>query len=361
MEEKKVIIASGGTGGHINPAVAVAKYLNKKNYKVLVVGNDKIEKYLKDGKIEYKIIESGSSLTRPKSVLNILKGIFQSLKIVFDFKPSVVIGFGSYATLPVLIVCKLKRVPILLHEGNSFIGRINKLFLGGARYLFTSFQEIYGMNIKYSNKIHFTGIPMRSEVKELYDNIYTYPKEGEKLTILITGGSGGASFFSNRFLDTFQYIDEKIRKTMRIFHQVKEKDEVEKVKLFYDKLNIESDVRTFFDDLPGKILESHLVICRSGAGTISEISVVGRPVIFFPSPNVVNNHQMYNAKFFERNGAGIILEEALFVPIDFARTLVSIIDNKTKLIQMAEKVKSMANLDAEKEIEKIVAGLCEEV
>lgn len=356
--EKKVIISTGGTGGHINPAIATAQYLIKNKIDVLIVGNDKIEKYLINKDINYKIIKCGSTLKSFKSIFNIFKGFLQSLKIIFSFKPSVVVGFGSYTTLPMLLASKLMRKTILLHEGNSFIGKINNFFLKNAEYLFTSFQEIYGININYSNKIYFTGVPIKDEIRKYYNNEYTLPKNGEKFNILITGGSGGASFFSGNFLETFNYFEQNFRKNLRIFHQVKEKDELHKVKVFYDNLGIENEVKIFFDDMPEKISESHLVICRSGTGTASELSVIGRPVIFFPSPNVANNHQMYNANFYKKNDAAIVFEEKYFIAKEFSKVLRDLIQNKDKLISLAKNIKPLVALDAEEKIYKIVDEIC---
>ncbi len=356
--EKRVIISTGGTGGHINPAIATAEYLIKNNINVLVIGNDKIEKYLIGKNINYKVIKCGSTLKSFKSLFNIFFGFLQSLKLIFSFKPQVIIGFGSYTTLPVLLASKFTKKSILLHEGNSFIGKINNFFLKDAEYLFTSFQEIYGIKINYSNKIYFTGVPIKEEIRKLYNNEYFPPKKNEKFKILITSGSGGASFFSDAFLEVFDYFDKNIKNNLKIYHQVKIEEELEKVKSFYDNLNIENEVKMFFDDMPEKILESHLVICRSGIGTASELAIIGRPVIFFPSPNVTNDHQLYNANFYKKNDAALVFEEKYFIAKEFSKTLLELIKNNEQLISLAKNIKTLAVLDAEERIFKIVDEIC---
>lgn len=356
--EKKVIISTGGTGGHINPAIAMAEYLIKNKFDVMVVGNKNIEKYLKGKDIKYKVIDCGYSVKNFKSLFNIFKGVMESFSIIHKFGAGVVLGFGSYTTLPTLLVAKVMKKIILLHEGNSFLGRTNSFFLKDAEYLFTSFQEVYGVNINYSDKIYFTGIPMKEEIKKLYNNTYTLPKDGEKFKILITSGSGGASFFSDSFLETFSFVDKKLRSGLKIYHQVKEAEEVELVKTFYESVGIESEVKMFFDDLPQKILESHLVICRSGSATASELAVIGRPAIFVPSPNVKDDHQLYNANFYEKNGAGIVLEEKYFIANNFAKELTKIIKDKNQLKTLAENIKSLVIMDTEEKICKIVEESC---
>lgn len=356
--EKKVLIATGGTGGHINPALALAEHLIGNKFEVLITGNEKLKSYISAKDINYKIISSGSSLKNFKSLFNIFKGFFQSLWLLFRFKPAVVIGFGSYCTFPVLLASKFMKKTILLHEGNSFVGKVNNCFLKNAEYIFTSFQEIYGININQCNKIYFTGVPVKNEIKKYYGNEYSLPKANEKFKILITGGSGGASFFSGIFLETFNNIDKNIKDNLKIYQQVKEEEELHKVKTFYENLGIDCEVKMFFDDLPQKMLESHLVICRSGVGTASELTIIGRPTIFVPSPNVANDHQLYNANFYKKSGAALMLEEKNFSVNNFANELNELIKNGEKLKNLAKNIKAMAILDAGEKIERIVNDIC---
>ena len=141
MEQKKIIISTGGTGGHIFPAIVLAKYLKKNKFDVLLIGNKKIDDYIKKDELEYKIINSGYNLKSFKSIKNIIYGIIQSVKIFKEFKPDLVVGFGSYATLPVLIVAYFKKINLYLHEQNSHIGRINRFFSKYAKFCFLLFKE----------------------------------------------------------------------------------------------------------------------------------------------------------------------------------------------------------------------------
>lgn len=338
-----IIISTGGTGGHIIPAVALAEYFLTKKYNVVVVGDDNTEKYIKNDKITFKKIESSSSLKSIKSLFTIFKGFLQSLKIIKKENPDIVIGFGCYTTFPMLLASKVKNIPIFLHEGNAFVGKVNRTFSKYCINLFTSFQEIYGIDVKQSDKIIFSGSIVREEVKKYYNDLYK--KNDDKINILITGGSGGASFFSKEFIKVFLHIDKKIKNNLFIYHQVKTKEELDGVKLFYNKENIKSEVKLFFDDLPEKIYNSDLVVCRCGIGTLSELSVIGRASIMVPSPNVANNHQFYNARFFERNKACVLLEESSFVAQNFADTFVDVINNR--LEELANNIKAMAVVDAD--------------
>jgi UDP-N-acetylglucosamine--N-acetylmuramyl-(pentapeptide) pyrophosphoryl-undecaprenol N-acetylglucosamine transferase len=351
MDSKKVILTAGGTGGHIFPAIVVGLGLKDKGYDVLLVGDSKIEKYASESGFNYKMVNSGYSLKSFRSIYNIVRGVWQSFSIVHRFRPDLIIVFGSYITLPMLVVGKLLGIKFCLHEQNSHIGDVNRLFLKYAKCLFTSFQEMYGIRINYSDKIYFTGSPIRRQIRKLCGTSnYKYPEDDEQFNILITSGSGGASFFSREFIKIFASMRKETKAKINIFHQVKQEEELELVKTFYSKELIKNEVKLFFDDMPEKLLYSHLVIARSGMGTASELAAMGRPVIFVPSPNVKNNHQLSNANFFKRNGACIVLEENCFIPTDFAARLEPLVYDREKLENLASNIKKLAAIDAEERI-----------
>lgn len=361
MEKSNVLIATGGTGGHIFPALVLGNYLKSKGYEILLTADIRSENILgkNAGNLNYKLIKSGCKLTSLSSIKNILSGIRQSSKIVNNFKPSVVIGFGSYATLPPLLVSRHKKIPFCLHEQNSYIGRINRFFLKDAKYLFTSFQEMYGININYSEKIVFTGNPLRDEVKKFKNDSFSYPNEKENFNILIVGGSGGATFFSTSLKEAFSFLDKKFKARLEVIHQVKEERELDQVREFYSRQNIKARVSRFFDNLPELIDKSHLIIARSGVGTMSEIAAIGRPTIFIPSPNVINNHQYYNATFYKRSNACLVVEEKNFIAADFARTLSLLLEDRNKLETLATNMKKLAVLDAEETVERQIRQIGE--
>ena len=351
-KNKKIMIATGGTGGHIFPAISVAETFKKNGYSVLITVDERGEKYLEKSDLKYKVIKSGYSLFRLKSLMSIMFGFFQSIFTILRFKPDVVTGFGSYTTLPVLMANGIMHKPLFLHEGNAFVGKINKLFLKKSVNMFTSFQEIFNVNIKDSNTLYFAGAVIRNDLKKYTNQEYKY--NGNNLTILITGGSGGASFLSNEFIKVFDFINKDLKSKINVIHQVKTKEELEEVKAFYKKYIIDSEVKTWFDDMPKKMFESDLIVCRSGIGTISEVSALGRPCIMIPSPNVANDHQLYNAKFYSRNNACILLEEKDFVAKDFALKLTNLLNDEGKMTELASNIKSMAILNSNETIFDVI-------
>ena len=352
-KQKRIIITTGGTGGHIVPAVVLAQTLQKKGLDVLVVGDRNIIKYIENKGLNYRIIRAGSSLIKPKSVFNIFMGLLSSYFILKKFNPQIVLGFGCYATLPVLTVAKLLNKTIMLHEQNTNIGKVNGFFLKWAKYIFTSFNEIYGVKLEYSSKIEFTGLPIREEIKQLYNIKYTVDDK-KKFNILITGGSGGASFFTTHFINIFKYFKDKTKEKIKVIQQVKTQEEINIAKNIFNRLNIENEVEQFFFDMPEKIKNANLVIARSGVGTAMELAVAGRPTIFVPSPNVANNHQYYNAKSFSDVNACILLQEKDFDEIKVSSLVENLIYSNEELTKLSNNIRSNTIIDADEKIFSII-------
>jgi UDP-N-acetylglucosamine--N-acetylmuramyl-(pentapeptide) pyrophosphoryl-undecaprenol N-acetylglucosamine transferase len=230
------------------------------------------------------------------------------------------------------------------------VGKVNKLFLPVAKYIFTSFYEIYGINIKYSSKIEFTGNPVRKEIVNLNTLEYKYPSEGEPFNILIIGGSGGASFFTKSFINIFKYFPLELKNKLNIIHQVKMEEEIEIAEQFYKKQSIRHEVKAFFNDIPERMKIANLVVSRAGTGAITELAVVGKAAIFVPSPNVSNNHQFYNAEFFRKNNACLLLEEKDFDEKKFSKVIINLINDEKELKNLSKNIKKLAQLDADKKI-----------
>ncbi|MDR0572234.1 MAG: UDP-N-acetylglucosamine--N-acetylmuramyl-(pentapeptide) pyrophosphoryl-undecaprenol N-acetylglucosamine transferase [Rickettsiales bacterium] len=351
MISKRVIITSGGTGGHIFPAIILGKKLTKEGSEVLFLGDKRLSGYIKGEKVlPFVYVSSGTSLREIKSLWNIVFGVLKSLYTIFKFKPDVIVGFGCYATLPILLAGVILRKKIFIHEQNSHIGKVNKFFSSRAKYIFTSFYEMYGIDIKDTPKIEFTGNLVRDEIKQLYNLTYEYPSENEKFNILITSGSGGASFFAERFINIFKYFPDDLKNKICVIQQVKLKSEIDIVKAFYEKHSIEYETKEFFVDMPQKIKSAHLVVARSGVGTMSELAIAGKPTIFIPSPTVADNHQFFNADFYRKNGACILLEEKCFDEKNFSKIMVDLIQNSKQLKDLSKNIRSFACLDAEDKI-----------
>lgn len=358
-EERKIILTTGGSGGHIIPAIVMANKLKENGFDVKVVGDEQLKKYKNSLETSYEIIPTGKNKSI-KSIFNIIKGIVKSFKILKKEKPKYVMGFGSYASFPILLSAKLLKISIILHEQNSHLGKVNKWFSNHADVIFTSFPELYGLNIENAHKIKCAGNPLRENIKKLYNQEYRYPdfNKGEKFNIFVYAGSGGASFFGNKFLETFEKLNSETKKKIKVIEQVRENDLI-KTKEFFNKNNILNEVKTFFEDINEKFKVANLVICRSGS-SMFELFVAGLPVIFIPSPNVANNHQFYNAEMIEKQNACLLVEEQNFNPNNFAILLESLMNNKEKLNELRENIKNLSTINSDEEILKIISNLFEE-
>lgn len=355
MKEKrikpKIFLATGGSGGHIFPALSVANELTKDDFSVCVIADKIFEKYANNN-INNRIISAGKTLHSFTDVKDIIKGVFQSVNLIKTEKPDLVVGFGSYATLPVLIACLLTRTNFILHEQNTYIGKINKFFAKYAKKVMTSYHELYGINFDDMEKIIYTGNPIRKEMQELNNISYKYPTD-EKLNILITGGSSGAAIFSEYLPKIFDFAHKEEQKKLKIYHQVRE-EYLDQVKEYYKKINLEAVVSPFFKNINEVLEKAHLVIGRAGSGTLNETAVAGKPSILIPLKNSANNHQEINAKIFEKSGASIVVLEKNFNVKDFQKTLFDLVKNKKLLENMAKNAKSMGIANADVQIAKII-------
>lgn len=360
MKEKKVkpkiFLATGGSGGHIFPALSVANELTKNDYNICVIADKVFEKY-SNGNINNRIINAGKNLSSFFNIKEIIKGVLQSRHLIIKERPDLVIGFGSYAALPTLIACVITKTPFILHEQNVYIGKINKFFAKYAQKVMTSYHELYGISFDDMDKIVFTGNPVRHEIQRLNNMPYKYPDEG-KFNVLITGGSSGAEIFSEYLPKIFDFAHKEEQKKIKIFHQVRE-EYLDQVKEYYKKINVEASVSTFFKNIDELLEKAHLVIGRSGSGTLNETAIAGKPMILIPLKNSANNHQEINAKLFERNKSAIIVLEKNFNIPDFQKLFFDLVQNRKLLEEMAKNIKSMSVVDADVKITNIVKEIIE--
>lgn len=351
-QRRKIFLATGGSGGHIFPAVAVAEKLSNEGNNICIVSDSIYEKY-SNNNLNHRIINSGKTLTSFSDVKNIIKGFFQAKSLINFERPDLVIGFGSYATLPMLMACKFTGTPFILHEQNAYIGKINKLFGRYAKKIMTTYHELYGVKFNDMEKIVYTGSPVRQDIKSLYDAKYEYPKDSEKFIIVITGGSAGARIFSEYLPKVFDITHKAEQKNLKVYHQVRP-EYIDSVKDHYKLIGLDAEVSPFFNNMKELLSKAHLVIGRAGSGTLCETAVAGRPSIFIPLPSHGNNRQDVNAKNFEDKGAGIMILEKDFNIRDFRKVLFDLIKDKNRLEEMSKNAKKIAVIDADDNILNVI-------
>ncbi len=359
--QKLIVLATGGTGGHVFPAEALAEVLLAGSRRIVLVTDKRFANF-KTGalsKVETRTIRTGTVAGTPVKkifgIFGLVAGMAQAWLLLRRLKPSVVIGFGGYPSFPTLFAASLLHIPTIIHEQNSVLGRANRLLAGKVGHIATSFPNTLMMEEKDKAKIIVTGNPVRASVRALRNLPYVGLQQDGKVNILVTGGSQGATIFSQVVPAAIALLPESLRARIRIDQQCREAD-VEATRTAYRELGINADVAAFFVDLPTRLAGAHLVIARSGASTIFELAVAGRPAILVPLPTSMDNHQYYNANAFEDVGGGWVMNQNGFTAASLAARLEAFITAPDTLTKAAENAKKLGSLNAAEKLAGIVDG-----
>ncbi len=340
-----MILAAGGTGGHLFPAQALAETLVKRGYRIQLMTDERVRDYGKSFPAEAThIIESASpSPRRPLGLLKLFRGYGVAKKIMKRERPVAVVGFGGYPSFPPVYAASTLRIPCAVHEQNAVLGRANKLLSAKVDVVAGSFDTMTGLPSSAAAKFKITGNPVRAIALE--QKAACYPLAKDKLNLVVFGGSQGAKFFSDFMPSVFAAMPQTARKTLKITQQCRPED-VERVGAQYRALNLECDLQAFFMDMPRRIATAHLVISRSGASTIAELGVIGRPAIMVPLPYAIDNDQLRNAQSFAEAGAGWVCPQGDLSAPDFALFLGRLLSDYAGLKSAAESALRHGKPDA---------------
>ncbi len=361
MDDKHqpVILAAGGTGGHIFPAEALAEILLAQGQRVILVTDSRFAHFTTGAlsRIEKRTIRAGTvGGSLPRKIMGgigLLLGIWQARKIVRELKPKVVVGFGGYPSFPTVFAASRLGIPTVIHEQNSVLGRANRLLASRVRHIATSFPNTQMIAERDKQKTVMTGNPVRSSVKALREVPYASVAQDGKLNILVTGGSLGASVFSEVVPQAIALLPEPLRARVRIDQQCREAD-LPAARALYQKLGVNVDLASFFVDLPTRLAGCHLVIGRSGASTISELATAGRPAILVPLPSAMDNHQYFNANALEDVGGGWVMAQDGFTPASLSARLEAFLTAPATLAKAAENAKKLGSPDAAEKLASLV-------
>ena len=330
----KIWIATGGTGGHVLPALSVATELAKRGHKITISCDGRVSKMVNDGKPKNArrvfIWAAGvGAKSRVKQMIALSKIGISALALIIRFlfsRPDRMVAFGGYASVPAIFAAHVWKIPTYLHEQNAAIGRANKFALRWVKTLMTSFKTVNGMPKDSAARVVYTGLPVR---EDFIKNAHTPLKHENK--ILVTGGSLGA-----QILDEIVPIALAEMKGKKIFitHQTRPEN-VEKLQRFYAEHKIHANVLSFIRDMSTAIVDADLVIGRSGASTVIELETIGRPAILVPLN--INPDQAANAASFEKLGGGFAVAQDKFSSKWLSITLGELFENPTRLDKMANK------------------------
>ena len=297
-----VLLAAGGTGGHLFPAEALAIALDKRGIAVELATDHRAAHYKFPARAMH-IIPSATlrgrdpiSLARTATLLGF--GSAKAWMLLGRVAPKAVVGFGGYPTVPPLLAASWRKIPTVLHEQNSVMGRANAFLAPRVTAIATGFRSLKNFNRHWQNKITFTGNPLRPQVIAAGQNPYAMPADG-KLNLLAFGGSQGARVMSEVVPAAVGQLDARLGMRLNIIQQCRAED-LDAVRATYARLGVAAEVASFFVDLPARIAASHLVVSRSGASTVAELSAIGRPAILVPLPHALDPRRRAHS-FFSRD------------------------------------------------------------
>ena len=306
--KKEIIIATGGTGGHIFPAISLADNLNKNGFGTIITTDKRGLKFIDDKHVHKTFIINSSTLSKKNILISICKvifAIFYSLFFLIKKKPKFIFGMGGYASFPVCFAGMILRIPFIIYENNLLIGKANRYLAPFAKKIFVSYKDIQGISEKYKSKITITGNILR-------ENILNYSKvekneTSNKLNLLVLGGSQAAKIFAEKLPDIF--IKCKANNiNLKIYQQCLSEQKLNLQKK-YDDNNINCELFNFTFDIIKYYNLVNLVITRSGSSALAEVLNCKIPIISIPLSSSSENHQFKNAQYFSEKGFGIMLEE----------------------------------------------------
>lgn len=346
-----IVLAAGGTAGHLFPALALSEALGRRGVDVDLMTDERADKYgLSFPARSIHIVPSATAsgmnpLKAMAAAVTLSRGVASAAKLLGELAPSAVVGFGGYPTFPPLMAARLRGIPTIVHEQNAVLGRANKMLSGRVDRIATSFQKTKFLEGPLLHKVHHTGNPVRQMVLDAARYGYVPPAGNGPIGILVFGGSQGARFLSNTVPPALAMLPPAIKARLQVVQQARPED-VAGVESAYRYAGIASQVATFFKDLPVRMAWSHLVIGRAGASTVAELTVIGRPSLLVPLPHALDNDQLENARRLAESGGAWCIEERDLNATQLASVLLEFLSQPGRLEQMAISARGQGRPDA---------------
>ena len=357
-----LIVAAGGTGGHLFPARALAEEMTRRGYRVDLVTEQRGERYGKGFpacQVHYvpsATLASHSPLAIAKTLCTLVQGTAVAWALMRRTRPAAIVGFGGYPTLPPLIAAKLAGVPVAIHEQNAVMGRANRVLAHLARSIALSWEATNLVPRSAWSRTHVTGAPVRDAVQEWSAQSYSAPTARGAVRLLIFGGSQGAQFFADCVPMAVSSLPQPLKSRLKIVQQCRPED-LERVRFTYGEFGIEAELASFFDNLPERIAKAHLVIARSGASTVAELAVIGRPSILVPLPDALDNDQLENATRLQQSGGAHFYHQADLTPERLTDEIAALLSAPRRLEQAAVSARAFGRCDAVGQLSDLVETL----
>jgi UDP-N-acetylglucosamine--N-acetylmuramyl-(pentapeptide) pyrophosphoryl-undecaprenol N-acetylglucosamine transferase len=359
---RSVMLAAGGTGGHLFPAFALAQELGRRSIPVDLVTDMRGDRYGADfpARAVYRVpsatLAGRSLLGAARTGWMLMRGVAAAFKLLGEVRPGAVIGFGGYPAFPPLVAAKMRRIPSAVHEQNAVLGRANRMLAARVDAIATSFEQTKHLEGPALGRARLTGNPVRDLVIDWSSRAYQAPAHDGPFSLLVFGGSQGARFFSDMVPPALALLPPEMRAALFVVQQCREED-LAGVEQAYRAAGVRAHLATFFPNLPEEMAKAHLVIGRAGASTVAELTVMGRPAILVPLPHAIDNDQLNNAKRLADSGGAWCIEQKDLTPERLAGALSRLLVAPDMLAQAAAAAKRQGRPDAVVRLANLVEEL----
>jgi len=361
MAEKAplLVIAAGGTGGHMFPAQALAEVMLRRGWRVKLSTDARGARYtggfphvVQIEQVASATFARGGALARLAVPFRIAGGVIGAVSAMLRDRPAAVVGFGGYPTIPAVAAAMLLRLPRMIHEQNGVLGRVNRAF---ARRVQLVACGTWPTELPEGAEGVHVGNPVRGAIRAKAGAPYIPPGD-YPMAILVMGGSQGARILSDVVPEAIAALPEDMRRHIRVSHQAREED-IARVAEFYAEAGIDAEVQPFFTDVPKRMSEAQLVIARSGASTIADLSVIGRPSILIPFAAAAADHQTANARALVDAQAAVLIPESRLDPAALSEQIAAVLGAPDGALQMANAALRTGKPEAAEELAALVEDL----
>lgn len=355
-----IVLAAGGTGGHMFPAEALARELGARGFALALITDRRGAAFGEGTGVEIHRIHAGqiagNAFKKIAAVVELGRGLFEARRVLRDLDPAVAVGFGGYASLPTMLAAVHARILTVVHEQNAVLGRANRMLASRVDAVATSFEQVLSLPPAGHAIMRRTGNPVRPEIAALSQQPYPAPQADGPLHILVTGGSQGATVFSAVLPHAVAALPPELRARLRLVQQCRPED-IEAVAKAYGELSVSAELRPFFADMPQQLARAQLVIARAGASTVAEITAAGRPAVLVPYPAAMDDHQTANARALLKQRCAWLVHQKDFTPERVRDMLRALMSEPARLAEAARHARETGIPNAAAQLADLVAGL----
>lgn len=359
-----IILAAGGTGGHMFPAQALAHDLISRGYRVVLATDQRGMSYGEkwDG-VEAIQLSSGhlnkGFVGKVRSLFALAFGFLKARSVLKKSGARVAVGFGGYPSLPMMVAAQRSTIPTILHEQNAVLGKANAFLAPKADRIAVSLPNTVGLDEADMMRCVLTGNPVRQDVSSLYVKPYPSYEEGDVFRLFVMGGSQGASVFSKVLPEALRFLCDDSLKNLHVTQQCRNEEELKTVRDIYNSLGIQCRLETFIDNVAQELEKAHLVVSRAGASTVAEVTTAGRPAIFIPYPHHKDQQQKVNADTVANAGGAWVMEEGSLTAETLHMKIEHLMKRPDILFRAAEAARGCARPDAARKLGNLVTAIAQ--